>query len=187
MIEYDPERAKEELRRVEGMSSESAKRLAVAVISAATFIDIAESLRVIAREAELAMSGAFPTDVDDDAPSAEPVSFEVGDRVTAHGGDVIFEITDFGIDQDTPFAKLRNGEGGEFRVWVEDLAHADVALPDDDEGIITDDGAGGTVLIPSEAEAAAINADESEEEEVEADFPDPLDALKKHTKKGKKK
>lgn len=193
MNEYDPERAKAELRRVDGMTSESAKRLAVAVISAATFIDIAESLRIIAREAELAMDGAFLADVSDDVPGAEPVSFEIGDRVTIGEGDAVFKILDFGVDQDTPYAKISDGEG-EFRVWVESLSHADAALPNVNEAIEpVEDGE----YKPTEAELAAHEAEKygaidqsaeaDDEDGPEADFPDPLEALKKHTKKGKKK
>lgn len=188
--------ARDELKRTGGMSP-NVGRLAVAEIAAAAQLDIAASLRIIAREAALAMASDFAReaaleDIDPEGVT-EDARFEVGNRVTAHGGDVVFEIADFGVDQDEPYAKLvRDLEDGEItqqRVWVKDLAHAD----DDGE---EESGE----YKPTEAELAEHEAEkygtidrgaeaDDDEGEVEADFESPLEALaKKHApKKGKKK
>lgn len=85
MYEFDPEHAKAELVRTEAMSSDPAgKRLMIARIAAAAQIDIAESLRVIAQEAALAMgNGAIMVDVEDVAPEPEEDPLVEGDVIQA--------------------------------------------------------------------------------------------------------
>ena len=160
----DLERAADELRQIGAMSSESARREAIAKISTSALLDIAASLRVIAAEAELAMIG--PVDFSEAAPDElDGISdhdrdfLVVGDRVAPDDTAELGTVTE--LDND----------GGIARYFVSHLTR---------------------VIDEPKGESDASEGDGSDD--VEDDFTQPasaLDALreveKKAAKKGKKK
>jgi hypothetical protein len=118
MYEFDPEHAKAELVRTEAMSADPAgKRFMVARIAAAAQIDIAESLRVIAQEATLAMYGAadtLSTFGGDIAPEPEEDPLVEGDVVQADGDGEPGVVKGFRFTEGEYFAEVEwaDGSGG---------------------------------------------------------------------------
>lgn len=236
-INWDPEDAHRALVRAEGMPSESLKRATIASISAAAQIDIAASLRIIAAEAALAMSGA-PLDTDEpDEPEDEEPLVE-GDVVLVDGEGEPGTISGFRFTEGEYFAAVERPDGGGL-IAVSRLTR--LVGDEGDEGgpvmsvqyIAPEGGQDGPLLSigdrvvtgeyagvihgfqPGE-DGALVNIDlgdegvqvplrevelvreepveEEVEVEIEADFPDPLEALKAKaaatkkagSKKGKK-
>lgn len=173
----DLERAADELRQIGAMSSESARREAIAKISTSALLDIAASLRVIAAEAELAMIG--PVDFSEAAPDElDGISdhdrdfLVVGDRVAPDDTAELGTVTKLGTSEDELFADVElDNEGGIARYFVSHLTR---------------------VIDEPKGESDAGEGDGSDD--VEDDFTPPasaLDALreveKKAAKKGKKR
>lgn len=203
-INWEPEDAHRALVRAEGMPSESLKRATIASISAAAQIDIAASLRIIAAEAALAMSGA-PLEPDEPDEPDEPEEEEPlveGDVVQVDGDGELGTISGFRFTEGDYFAAVEWADGtGGMLVQVSRLTRlvgdegeepelrGDLAEPVPTAELI--DGA-----APDRADLVETSEPDEEEVEVEieADFPDPLEALKAKaaatkkagSKKGKK-
>lgn len=180
-INWDPDDAHRALTRAEGMPSESLKRATIASIMAAAQIDIAASLRIIAAEAELAMSGA-PLDTDEPDEDEEPDPLVEGDVVLVDGEGDPGTILDFRFTEGEYFAAVEWADGGSL-IAVSRLSR----LVGDEGGEVDvpayDTGGGG-----SEPDVVEVDGEEEEEVEVEieADFPDPLEALKAKAATAKK-
>lgn len=200
-INWDPEDAHRALVRAEGMPSESLKRATIASISAAAQVDIAASLRIIATESALAMSGA-PLDTDEpDEPDEEEPLVE-GDVVLVDGEGEPGTIAGFRFTEGEFFAEVEWVDGGAlFAVsrltrLVGDEGEEAELRGDLEESVPTSDLIGGdpTALDRDDLVETSEPDEEEVEVEIEADFPDPLEALKakaaatKRTgsKKGKK-
>ena len=129
-----------ELKAVGSITSESARRHAVAEIGAAALLDIALSLRVVAAEARAAMPSPF-TETTGDAgaePGAEPEAeadrdfFIKGDLVVADGMDEPGEIRGFGQSEGAFYADVLFAGGAESRVWLSNLTRLVGDWRDDD-------------------------------------------------------
>lgn len=123
----DLDAVKRELAASGAIASESVRKTVLSVASTTVLIDIAESLRIIAAEAELAMAGeTSPVAPESEPELAEEVISE-GDIVHVSGIDEIGEVLRFGVDQDTPWAEVRldapddGSEPRTVRAWIEKL------------------------------------------------------------------
>jgi hypothetical protein len=123
-----------ELKAVGSITSESARRHAVAEINTAALLDIALSLRVVAAEARAAMPSPF-TETTDDAggePEADRDFFIEGDLVVADGMDEPGEIRGFGQSEGALYADVLFAGGAESRVWLSNLTRLVGDERDDD-------------------------------------------------------
>ena len=112
-----------ELKAVGSITSESARRHAVAEINTAALLDIALSLRVVAAEARAAMPSPFTETIDDAGaePEADRDFFIEGDLVVADGMDEPGEIRSFGQSEGAFYADVLFAGGAESRVWLSNL------------------------------------------------------------------
>ena len=119
-----------ELKGVGSITSESARKAAVAEITAAT-------LRVVAAEARAAMPSPF-TELDETADAGtadgERDFFIEGDLVVADGFDEPGEIKGFGQSEGAMYADVIFAGGGETRVWL-DALHRLVGDERDDDAM----------------------------------------------------
>lgn len=117
--------ATSELRAAGSITSESAKRAAIAEIQTAALLDIAYSLRVVAAEARAAMPDPFAdSDVEATPEGGEPGSDDFlteGDLVAVDGIDDPAEVVDFGTSEGTFYAHVRFPDGAVTKVWLENL------------------------------------------------------------------
>lgn len=123
-----------ELKAVGSITSESARRHAVAEINTAALLDIALSLRVVAAEARAAMSSPFTETIDDAGaePEADRDFFIEGDLVVADGMDEPGEIRSFGQSEGAFYADVLFAGGAESRVWLSNLTRLVGDERDDD-------------------------------------------------------
>ena len=123
-----------ELKAVGSITSESARRHAVAEINTAALLDIALSLRVVAAEARAAMPSPFTETIDDAGaePEADRDFFIEGDLVVADGMDEPGEIRSFGQSEGAFYADVLFAGGAESRVWLSNLTRIVGDERDDD-------------------------------------------------------
>ena len=123
-----------ELKAVGSITSESARRHAVAEINTAALLDIALSLRVVAAEARAAMPSPFTETIDDAGaePEADRDFFIEGDLVVADGMDEPGEIRSFGQSEGAFYADVLFAGGAESRVWLSNLTRLVGDERDDD-------------------------------------------------------
>lgn len=173
----DIAKTRDELKKTGAMTSPNERRLAIAEISAATMLDIAASLRVVAAEASYAMPS--PADMLDEAvgnqgsaPDAVPDFFVEGDRVIAkvEGGTVTATIASLGVTEGAIYAELIFDEtedqpSSKGRAWVEYLERV-VETPDEtDPTPHADDPAEDDESVQAIADAAGLVDDD-----IDSDF-----------------
>lgn len=107
-----------ELKRSGSITGESARKATVAAINTAALLDIAGSLRVIAAEAEAAMSVA--EGAAEVAPEDRDFLIE-GDLVAVAGLDDPAEVVSFGVSEGAFYAIVRLTDGSESRAWLDTL------------------------------------------------------------------
>ena len=172
----DLERAKGELEATSLISNDAIKQYRVAEINAATLLDIAGSLRVLAAEAASAMgydAGGEEYEDDDDGTRDFLV---VGDRVTLTGHTDLEpgEVVSLGFDGDHALtADVRFANGVVTTYYVSSLVRVDDSLPVDDGpslAEVREAAAGGAALIgvatPEETSALLSDEDEDGEEVI---------------------
>lgn len=123
-----------ELKAVGSITSESARRHAVAEINTAALLDIALSLRVVAAEARAAMPSPFTETTEDAGPESDADrDFLIeGDLVIADGMDEPGEVRGFGQSEGAMYADVIFAGGAESRVWLSNLTRLVGDERDDD-------------------------------------------------------
>lgn len=160
-----------ELRAAGSITSESARRAAIAEINTAALLDIALSLRVVAAEARAAMPDprlVVDPDLTTDVEPEPAEDFVVkGDLVAVNGLDDPAEIVGFGQSEGAIYAKIRLVDGTETRAWLTDITRLRGDEHDDD-----------AMQDASEAEYREIDPADADAIEAEARIiPDPADLV----------
>lgn len=154
-----------ELKSVGSITSESARKAAVAEITAATLLDIALSLRVVAAEARAAMPSPFAeldTMTDAGAEDGERDFFIEGDLVVVDGMDEPGEIKSFGQSEGALYAVVLLANGAETRAWLDSM-HRLVGDERDDDTMQEASETTSTI----DPELARLNAAADAEGEIE--------------------
>lgn len=154
--------ASRELRAVGSITGESQRKAAVAEITAATLLDIALSLRVVAAEARAAMPS--PVTGDDVEPEPEEAGdlLVVGDLVAVDGYAEPGEVRAFGQSEGSITVDVAFADGAESRVWLEAVTRLVGDERDDD-----------SIQDAAEASIAATAADP----EAGTPNPEPADLV----------
>ena len=172
-----------ELKAVGSITSESARRHAVAGINTAALLDIALSLRVVAAEARAAMPSPFTETIDDAGaePEADRDFFIEGDLVVADGMDEPGEIRSFGQSEGEYYADVLFAGGAESRVWLSNLTRLVGDERDDDAMQEAAERSIEAIAVESEREVGPdgepVGDPEREDDEPErTDLVDDIDA-----------
>lgn len=164
--------AERELRAVGSITSESARKAAVAELNTAALLDIALSLRIVAAEARAAMPPPFTETTEPGHADDRDRDFLIeGDLVAVDGLDDPAEVVGFGQSEGTVYANIKLIDGTEARAWLDTLTR----LVGDER----DDDAMQEAAEASVAELRALNAAADAEGELD-ETPDVDDAREAH-------
>lgn len=163
-----------ELRAAGSITSESARRAAIAEIQTAALLDIALSLRVVAAEARAAMPSPFTETAEPEPADDRDRDFLIeGDLVAVDGLDDPAEVFGFGQSEGAIYAKIRLVDGTETRAWLDALTR----LVGDERDDAAMQEAAEKSVVAVNAELARLNAAADAEGEIEpADLVDDIDA-----------